>query len=291
MIRFLSVFLLLLSCNSFANGDKVAVIVNNKVITEKEIFARKNFIITLQGLNSLGPKDHEYLKIAARQSLIDEILIEEDAKKYRIEASDKDVQNFVKNVETSRKMPNGYFKSKFGTNPELYNSFLKKMKGELIQSRLNNEMFIRQLQVHEREIDDLAIKLGRTDISIELRELSTKDMSDKSYNLIKKIQSSTKTCSQKISDKSVKVENLTKKLSELSKDEIEMIDSIKDGHFTAIGEKDGKLFSFQVCSRKLYSITDQEVNNISNAIGNRRLNLKLVKYIETLRKKAYIKIM
>jgi hypothetical protein len=291
MIRIIAFVLMCCSLNAYGNADRVAVVVNNKIITEKEIFNRKNFIIKLQGLSSLGSREHEYLKEVARQTIIDEILIEEDAKKYKITVSEKDVNNFISNIESSRSMPNGYFKSQFGTNKEIYNSFFNKMKGELIKSRLSNEMFIRQLQVHESEIDDLAIKYGKKDATIQLRQLATNDLSDKGYDSIRKIQKVTKKCSDKVKDRRVGIENMTKKFSELSRDEREMVDNVREGHFTGIIEKDSKLVSYQVCARRVSSISGQEIDNISNIIGNRRLTLKLMKYIEMLRKKAYIKIM
>ena len=65
--------------------------------------------------------------------------------------------------------------------------------------------------------------------------------------------------------------------------------SLKEGQYSAINDRDGKLLTYQICSRKVDNISKLEEENIMNYIGNKKVNLKMQRYLEGLKKKSYIK--
>lgn len=289
MLKYAQIILLMLvSFPAIAAEDRVAVVVNRKVITQQEIKDRKNFLVILQNIPTLSSADQHAFNDMVIQSLIDEELMLLDALKHKIVINDAQIQLFIQNVEDSRKLGRNYFKNKFGTNKGLYNSFLNKMKGELVRSRLTNEIFLRQINVSVSEVNSLAARYGRKDTSLELREFSTDDKDDSNYTKLKLAQK-LKSCDKPVKDKKISTQLISTNLSQLSEKDRDLINDLQPGDFSAIADKGSKLVMYQICSRKVSGLSPTEIENISNIIGNKTLNLKFIKYLETIRKKAYIK--
>lgn len=292
MLRAFSIFIfILLSADVFANTDKVAVVVDNTIITEKEIYDRKNFFISAQNLTNIKEKEQLALRKAAVESLIDEALLEEAAIKYGFKITDIDVKNFLDSVEKNRNTEPGTFKKKFGANQGVYASFLKKIKGDYIKTRLNNEVLMRGISVSNSEVDDVAIKYVGKDSLLEIREFTVNSSSDKAYKTLRDARKTFKLCTKEAKSKEMTVQTWTKKFSELSKDEKELVFDLKVGEFSAILDKSDGIFMYQICGKKVEGVSDQESDNLMNYLGNKKLNFKMQKYLETIRANAYIKIM
>jgi len=282
---------MLLSTEVFANTDKVAVVVDNTVITEKEIYDRKNFFIVSHNLTNLKEKDQIALREQAVQSLIEDALLEGAAIKNSFKISEADVKNFITTIEKSRNSEPGSFKKKFSGNSGIYASFIKRIRGEYIKTRINNEILMRGISVSENEVDEVAVKYVGKDSLLEIREFSLNSNSDKSYKALKDARKTYKLCSKETKSKNITVQSWTKKFSELSKDQKEIVFDLKLGEFSAIVDSSDGIFMYQICGKKVENITGQESDNLTNYLGNKKLNFKMQKYLETIRNNAYIKIM
>lgn len=293
MVRNLSIFLLMFfSLKAFAYEDKVAVVVNNDIITEKEISDRKNFFIKVNNAHHLSTEEHSFLKKMAIQTLIDEILLEEQAKKYSLDINAKEIQYFIKNIEESRKLGVGFFKRTFSNDKSVYSSFLKKIRGDYIKLKINNEILMRGIAVYNTELDNVAIRYVGKDALFVIREFNTNLDSDKAYKVLREARKTQKDCNKTIKSKDYTVTSWSKKLSELPKSVGELLVDLKDGEFSVIIDKEeGGLAMYQVCSKKVEGLTEQENDNLTNYLGNKKLNFKMMKYLETIRSKAYIKYM
>ncbi len=290
MSRLVLILVLIFSAaNVFANHDKIAVIVNNSVITEKEILDRNMLFITIQGIQNITPEQKLLFRRVSTQSLIDEVILEGEAKINSIKVSKQDVDAFISNLERSKKLEKDFFKHHLSSNKGVYASFLQKMRGDLIKTRLNNEILMRGIVVSDTEVEGVAVRLAGKDQKINVAEYITYSNDDKSYALLNKARKSKNYCVKKADSKGFELNLIEKKFSEFSKKQQELLSDLKVGDYSAIVDIDGKLHMYHICSKVIQNATEQEIDNFMNYIGNKKLSFKMIKYIEILRKKAYIK--
>jgi len=290
MSRLVLILVLIFSAaNVFANHDKIAVIVNNSVITEKEILDRNMLFITIQGIQNITPEQKLLFRRVSTQSLIDEVILEGEAKINSIKVSKQDVDAFISNLERSKKLEKDFFKHHLSSNKGVYASFLQKMRGDLIKTRLNNEILMRGIVVSDTEVEGVAVRLAGKDQKINVAEYITYSNDDKSYALLNKARKSKNYCVKKADSQGFELNLIEKKFSEFSKKQQELLSDLKVGDYSAIVDIDGKLHMYHICSKVIQNATEQEIDNFMNYIGNKKLSFKMIKYIEILRKKAYIK--
>lgn len=276
---------------SLAYEEKIAVIVNKTPITESEVYARKNLIIKMKDLKKLSTKDRELLRESAIQSLIDDVLITEEALANDITFEKSELQNYISKIEESQKMKKGELMKKFSNDKDVKNSFLQKIKAEIIKSKFSNEFVVRMVDVSPSEVNEIAIKFAGKDAKLSLREFTTSDNDDESYKTLMKLRKTAKNCSKKYNFKNANIEDIETTISELNDDEKHRINSLKKDEFSSIEDVNGHLKMIQVCSIAVDVFSEEESNILTNYIGNKKLNHKMLKYIETLRNKSYIKIM
>ena len=289
MFRILSILILtFLSTHSLANSNKVAVVVNDKVITEKDIFDRKNFIILVQNLHNIKEPEISYIKRVATESLIEDLLLEKESKKYNFQISEQEVQQFIASLEDMKQLGRGFFKQRLAHNQDAYQSFIKKTSSDIIKQRINGEVLFHSVSISNSEMDDISIRAGK-DASLSFREIAINSNSDKAYNILRNSRALLINCGkdQKISD--LTISRSEKKLSELSKAYQELFFDLKVGEYTKIIDSDGTLKMYQLCARKIENVTEKETDYLMSYLGNKKLHYKMLKYIETIRKKAYIK--
>jgi hypothetical protein len=288
----LAVLLACLSMNSFAYpSEKIAAIVNKTPITERELLARKNMLIIMQNFekNKLTKENNQTLHMAALDSLIEDILVTEDAASNGIFASDKDVADHINYVENSNKMKKGDLARKFSSDPNIKKSFHDKIRSQIVRIRLNNEVLARSVSVNESEVDHVAIKYAGKDAQINFKVYSTSSDDDKSYKMLAKLREKAKNCLYKPS-KLIAMESRESYLNSLSLEEKHYIGNLRKNEFSVIEDSMGGLKLYQVCDIILEPTSKEDLDNMTNFIGNKKLAKATQKYIEKLKNKAYIKI-
>ncbi len=289
MLRILAILILTFcSSNSFATSNKVAVIVNDKVITEKDIFDRKNFILLVQNMHNLKEEELKYIKHLATESLIEDILLEEEAKKNSILITSEETEHFIKTVEESRNLGKGFFKGKLSANKDAYDSFMKKTKTDVIKQRINAEVLSRSISVSNSEIEDIAIRAGK-DAIFTYREIDINSSSDKAYAALRNARSILKDCKKEEKIKDITISKQEKKLSEFSTLEKEIFADLKIGEYTAIVNSGNGLKMYQLCGKKVSDVSEKESDYLMNYLGSKKLHYRMLKFLETIKKKAYIK--
>ncbi|MDX1924616.1 MAG: SurA N-terminal domain-containing protein [Rickettsiaceae bacterium] len=282
--------LVLFFASSSVQHDKISAVVGKSIITESEVEARSILLKKIQNLHFLSKEQEIVVRQISLQSLIDEILMNQELKKHKITISDSEVEQFILNLETSRKLGVNFFKAQFGKDSLLYKTFFAKMRGESAKSRLVGDI-IHSIQIPESEVEDLAHKYAKKDAKYKIRLFKTHNNSSSSYAKLNKILKIAPSCSKNYRDSDVEVSSLTKKSSEFSPREKSLVSEIREGDFSVISDDGVALSLYQVCQKRIDGISTDEFENISNVIGNKIIGLKFTKFIETIRKKTYIKIM
>ncbi len=274
---------------AFSQNDRVSIIVGQSIITQNEVNARILLLKDLYGVSDLDASQAKMATNIAKQSLIDEMLLVSTLKTRNVNVHDEEVQNFISRIEKSRNLGAGFFRSKYKNNPAIYRSFFEKIRGEAAKSKLVYDI-ANSVDINESEVTDLALRYGKKDVLLNLQKFTIQDKGKSGRDVLKKIQSTSKTCKPRNINSKVNHEVIDKPLSTMTTKEQIAVRDIRIGDFSAIIEEQDYLSMYQLCYKKLIDISSDELDNISNIVENRMLSLKFMKYIETIRKKSYIKI-
>ncbi|MDX1916466.1 MAG: hypothetical protein SFT68_00580 [Rickettsiaceae bacterium] len=280
------IFTLIYVAKSYGNQDRIAIIIGNKAITFSQLRAREDLLKDFQGIESPTKEQQALIRTVAGQSIIDESLMIMELAKHKSKIQDLEVDIFIKNLETSRKMPVDMFKHRYKSKPLLYESFKDKIRGEIAKSRLVSEISS-GISISQQEVDEIAIKYHHKNAELLLKVFEI-DNKPGNRERLERVHSKFLKCDSKFNDPNINSYVVNQNLEKLTKKERDAVLDIRDNDFSAIIEGDEKLKMYQVCSKKLIGISENELESFTNIIGNKLITLKFVKYIETLRKKYYI---
>ena len=294
MTKFLSTILLTFGiiCSfgeiALAKGDKIVLVIGKNIVTSTQLDAREMLLKDLQGITSPSPAEASMIKNISASSIQDEILMTQELAKRKVKISNNEVEQFISRLQESRGLPNDFFYNRYKNKPLIYESFFEKIRGEVAKTRLVNEI-VASLEISQQEVEEMAMKYYKKDAELSMRKFSINDTSQNGRNRLKNIQSTYSRCDKKFVDSIVKHRVVNNILSKMPQKEQNIVSDIRDHDFSAIIEEGDELVMYQICNKKLIGISEGEIENITNVVGNKTLSLKFVKYIETLRKKSYIK--
>lgn len=298
MKKFLLLILAILTINNLALAaeDKIVAIVNNEPITLSVLEQRKKIIRFLSNVPSLSAEQEKIFTKNALQTLIDDTVLFQYANKQRLKVTDSEVNNFIKYIETNNKIPEGQFEKSALSRNITRESFRAKMKIEVLRSKIVHEVVGQQVAVTRGDVDSLILDTNSRDANLSLKIFTSKNKSDKSYRLmsklINKIRAKGCTKASKIQYKSYASLNETDAtLSSLEPKIQGMVKDMSIGDVTDVIKSDDNFQVILLCGKTISSFSDDEINQVSQIVLQKQLNVKARKFLQTLRKKAYVKIL
>jgi parvulin-like peptidyl-prolyl isomerase len=292
LIAFL--FFALLAQPAFADTQKIAAVVNDDAITLREFQARKKMIVFFNHIGALSQEQEKILSKTVIEGLIEEQLLFQQGKKFKINISDNELSKAIADIEQRNKMSPGQMSSNLRAQGVDFATFKSKIKSELLKSRLVSDMLARNITVSPREVDAAVLDSNSKDVSLTLKILIADDNSQKSYNKMVALSKKLPECS-KIKPKTyagfAHLIDLDSKLSNLEPQLQTIVKDIAVGYHSDVVEVNGDLKILAVCSKKIENFTEDETIYVINFLGNKKLSLKMRKYTDDLRKKAYVKIL
>jgi peptidyl-prolyl cis-trans isomerase SurA len=136
--------------------DRIVAIVNNDIITLSELNkATKPYKANLEASQK---SDEEKEKIAVKiddqmlQQLIDRSLTAQQAAKYNISVSQKDIDSAVKNFKESKNLNQEQLEQALAEDDLTYKDYRAKMKSEILQSRLISRAVQSQVIITDNDI-------------------------------------------------------------------------------------------------------------------------------------------
>ncbi len=133
---------------------RIAAVVNDKVISVRDLAARTHFIVISSDLPNT-PQTHRRLWPRVLDGLIDETLKLEEAERFGIEVSERDLDNAKSILERRNKIPTGSFESFLRQQGIDIESALNQMRAEIAWSKLVRQRFSRVATVGEDEVQDV----------------------------------------------------------------------------------------------------------------------------------------
>ena len=273
--------------------DKIVAIVNKQPITLSELEQRKKIMRFFGNVPHLTVEQEKIFTHNILQSLVEDEVLSQYAEKNHIIVSDQEIQNFIKYIETNNKMPEGQFERSILNLHVSKAAFNEKIRTEVLRSKIIHEVLGQQVSVTRGEVDSLILDTNSRDASLSLKVFTAKNNSEKAYKSMNKLASRVKNCNQirHLSYKSfATMSDLDTKLSALAPNVQGIIKDISIGETTGVIKGD-ELQVFVLCAKQIEAFSDNDANQVSQLVANKQLNVKARKFLQNLRKKAYVKVL
>ncbi|MCC2646161.1 MAG: hypothetical protein K0R02_226 [Rickettsiaceae bacterium] len=164
-MRYISLFFLaiIINCNAFAETQNIVAIVNDTPITLKEFTDRRKFLQFINNIEELTSAAEVQLNRTTIKTLIDEQLFINEAKKFKMEISEREINQSIQRIEKDNKMSSGQFIENLKANNISVDTLKQQVKSQIIKERLAYE-FSHNIDINRNEINNHA-KLSNKDIS------------------------------------------------------------------------------------------------------------------------------
>lgn len=289
----LFIVLALTFCNVCVFADKIVAVVDKSPITASEVQNLHKLLVYFgNGEEFKGKSEKAISKLILEAAIADKV-IENYANSSKISVSEAEIDGMIKSLAEEKKLDlpalNKHIAHKLGVPIK---EFRHKIEVEILRSKIVRGIVGRNIEVSEKEVENLVLSTNFRDASLDIQIFTSKDNSDKSYMKMQKLRNSIRNCNQAKRlnyRKFATLSEMSSKLSMLSPTIQNIAKEIPIGTASDVIE-DGSLRIIMVCSRKIDDITIQDSNNLTNFLGSKKLQIEAQKFLQDLRKKAYIKI-
>lgn len=294
MKKYIIVFFFLIVTQSFASVQKIVAIVNDDPITLSELNERARLIAFF---SNVSPDDHNQniaIRKLALENLIDEQLLFQQEKTLGIKIDEQSIDNGITNIEDSNKMSKGQLALILQENNISNRSFRNKVKCDILKSRIFSEVLLHGVTINSNDLEAVILNRVAKDAEMTLKIFSAIGVDQKSYNKMRDLGKKIKNCNlpKAASYKDIaSLEEVNLKFSKLDPQMKNIVRTLKVGSHSGVIKIQDRFKIVMVCGRKIDKVSDKENNYLVNFLTNKKLTLKLKKYQEDLRKKAYIKIL
>lgn len=288
-------YVILIFCSANINAEPVRIVaeVNGVAITSYDLEACKRMISGLNNLNLSDPQISQKLNLPAVNTLIDKEILLQYSKKNKIKIDATEIDNAIANIASRNKLSVSEFNS-FLSRKGIDNvSFRNHVKIELIKLQLTSSI-VRNIDVTEREIESLVLENTNKNAEINAYIFTSISRSDSALTSMQNLRNSSLECEKPLSWRHNKIATcspLKSNLREIDPKIGNIIKDLREGETSTVID-DGQYFSFiLLCSKKITDLSDEETNYVTNFLINKKTSQKTQKFLEDLRKKAYVKVM
>lgn len=270
--------------------SKIVAIVGEDVITQKDVKDRyKFFLIENSQINISNLSQEKAVLRNILKSMIDEIILSQELKRYNIKASQGEINNAVAYIERAQKLGKGKFFDyviSLGLSKEYA---ISQIKRNILWDKFLSEIIAPQVQLSQHEIFEFVAKESPNKLVIDY-VLVEGDSSELSRLII-----NSKSCSSlKLSNRNKKV--LIKKESNIKLNEIKnyqlkkAIMSTAQNHPSYIFYYNNfKAFVF-VCEKKIED-NAQDSQNFIERLKQHKVHLQADYHLKNLAKNKYIEVL
>jgi len=268
----------------------IVALVNDQPITLHEFKARRQMIVALNNIDDSDPQKNKQIDKIAIKSLIDDLLLYQSAKGRVI--SDDEINEAMENIEERNKMQKGQLVQILKSKSVDINSFKSQIGAELIKMNIVSS-FSKSVFVSPKEINTIILATNSKDAEISAQIFTSKDKEKKTLLQMWSLQKRLKNC-QNVKENLYKnfatMELVDQKLSSLNNTLATIIKDLNTEEKSGVFEMEDGFKLLLICNKKVINMTVDENNYIVNILANQKMSRKAQKYLDNMRKKAYIKV-
>ncbi len=311
MHYFFAIFFSIVSFNSFAQNKIInhqksplkkqisQIIINNKIITQGEIDERFEFLIKTSELKIFKNNQRNLWRNMIAERMLEEELIRQKAKSYKIEISQDDlnlqIENFVKKKYKNLKN----FKLFLEKNNWNFENFQKQIEVQLIWEKIIEDLIKPSINVtiieikewlEKEKIEGQNDKYLLQDFVIE-NSLNSQEFIDKVREELLSQENIKNFIGNFLLLKSNSINQNTSWFwsSELNPKIHQTVSKIKIGQYSEpILLEDGWHIFKLIDKRNDLTLSDKEYDFVKNQIVNRKIEVAIKNYLQDLKKRAFI---
>lgn len=136
--------------------DGIVATVNGKIITHYELDVQMRPVYEQIRGRNLSPEDLRQVEVLRRQSLdrmIDDMLIVDDAERYKLKVTDTEVDEQIKAFREKRELNEADFKKQLELQRMTYADFVRNMRRDMVKHRLIGGVVTSKVVVTDTEVD------------------------------------------------------------------------------------------------------------------------------------------
>jgi peptidyl-prolyl cis-trans isomerase SurA len=293
-------FLINLSVCALSYADNIAVIVGDSLITNLDVDQRMQI-----WLNSIEPQARPKVPLSVIrnqiiQSLIDEELLVQDAKKSKIEVPDEELKHAINNIEQANGLKPGEF-PKFIKDKDLpWEGFIHQLRNQITISKIFNYKLRPKIDISSKEIEEVLSTIIPENAEANFKQviipISTFTNDDEVKNAIErlnKLRKKIKNCTlmDEVAKKEhLEVNNITLNLNKLHHDIRNMVRVLPIGNPSKVIKTASGLNLIVVCKRDYDGLNPTEKDEIKEMLIQKKMEKQSKHYINVLRQKTFIEI-
>ncbi|MCC8417198.1 MAG: SurA N-terminal domain-containing protein [Rickettsia endosymbiont of Bryobia graminum] len=273
-----------------AELPKIVALVNNEPITLNEFQARKRMIMAFNNIDLNNSEKDKQLNKIVMKTLIDDTLLYQSTKN---KPSDRELNEAICEIEQRNKMPKGQFIEFLKSKSIDINSFKSQIGAEIIKMNILSS-FSKSITISPKEINTALLITNSKDAEISALSFTSKDKSNKTLSKMHNLQKNIKNCNdiKKSSyDSFARMENINQKISNIDSSLKTILKDLNTEEKSNVFETKEGFKLILMCNKKVVNITKDENEYVLNFLTNKKMSQKAQKYLDNMRKKAYIKIM
>lgn len=290
--KLLLIFIMLVSSTVMA-GQDIAALVNDEPITNYELQARKKMLMVLNNIKNADSNIMNQINNAALNSLIEEELLSQHAKKTGQKISSEDIDRAIESIDQRNNRPKGALLSFLKAGGVDVENFRSQIKSELIKMNLMSYLS-RTVAVSPKEIDTIILDSNQKDAKIVAKIFTSLNKESKTLKSMYNLQKHSKTCANLKETSYNKFANVTEVNGNFSNLDPQLQSLVKDlrvNHSSSVFETEDGFRFVLLCEKEIISLTAEENMYVNNFLVNKKMSQKAQKFFSDLKKKAYIKIM
>lgn len=285
--------------NAYADqSTNVAAVIGDEVISVYDLKKRIQLIVNSQA-NPVNVNDIQKIIPLALQELLDEKLLEKEARRYNISVSENEIKDLINKLSIDNHIESLKFEEVMKSRNIPIESLKHQLKGQLLKSKIVSDVILPRLNVSEKEIHEAVNTNNNSEIDLNLKRIfvgfsGEKDLEKKRRSL-NDLRSKITGCANleqlilknypgfELEHQNIKAKDLTDLIrGEILNTEIDKA--------TKVMKSPSSLQFYTVCSKEYVGLSNNEKNAIYEMLLQNKISLQLNLYMVQLRKKTHIEI-
>lgn len=141
---------------------KIAAVVNDQIISHYDLNMRLKLVILFSGLQNT-PKTRKRLVTRVLRTMIDEELKRQEAKRLDLIITDKELENVIRNLEESNKLPKGGLKDKLAKQNVEISVLNNQLRADISWKELVNARYGRSVTISDEEVEEVLAEIRKNE--------------------------------------------------------------------------------------------------------------------------------
>lgn len=277
----------------YADTPSIVAFVNNEPITLYEFNARKKMLIALNNVDHLNSDTNKQINKAVLNSLIDEQLLFQQAKKVGSKITDNQIEEAIASIAERNKISKNDLLKYLSDKNVNMETFRAQLKAELLKSELLYHI-VKSVNVTATEIDNTILSYNKKDAKVLAYVFTSNDKDSSTLQKMYNLKTRLKHCdnvNESLYKKFATARPVNDNLNNLDKLLQIVIRDLRINSTSTVFETDRGFELVLLCKKTINDITSTENEYVTNALTNKKMSQKAQKFFEDLRKKSYIKVM